>query len=209
MNCCISQVADFLNQLDCLLLETPEHFFGEKLLDLMDSYLGVKYSVLEVYNVNAAPQTLMHNVDQALNYQYNEAFRGKDCFTPYIRENWIQISRSNRILLSTKIIPKTDYDQSEYVTFISEMGLYYSACMVFRGFYIAIHKMKSEGDFTPEEIEMLNSVYRILKNKYTQWRMRYMVASAHKREGELLSDLKIGLLVLGICQQPLWEGKHR
>ena len=152
--------------LDTHILES-ENFFDDKLLNLIDTYLGYKSTAVILYDSDCQyMNSFGRNLTEDLAYEYQNNYRQKDPFARYISINLKALTAKDiKVVKSSDIFP--DYKNSEYYQFLNSLaGLSYAAVIPFDNFRVAIYKNEKEGDFTTEEVLLLNFLEKILWSKF-------------------------------------------
>lgn len=188
-------IIEFLNVVE-QLHEKFGHIFCPELLDAFDNHLNIKYSVIVVYDKNAFINSFSHNLPKEIDDDYNNYYFRSDFLSKYIKNNWALIQKSEKPIYSTDVISPDIYDKNEYISFIySKGGLYYTLCMPFDEYYLALHRRKEDGDFSEEQKEILTNLYKLLKKKSKFVKAYQNISYIKKFKDEVMDSLRIGFMV--------------
>lgn len=172
------------------MITSKKQLFSKELLEMIDTYFGIKHSIIVVFDNDLFIKSHSHNIPKTLDDSYKEYYFVENYHPHYAKSNW------NSLVIGSKLFPEENYDDNYYANYVYEKsGLYYVAAMPFDKFHIAFYKEKQKGDFDKIEIAKLENIYKILKHAYAMLIKETNMNNLYDVSGGILDDLSIGVIV--------------
>lgn len=160
---------DFFNDLSEYQISARE-FFSSTLLNYINKTFGWGKVVFAYYNTQGdflSWTSCQGNLKDSAKHPYRKLVQQdmirKLIYQDAVRDHLTYFNVKPRLYQSMDILPRSNYDMSEYVKFIeANFQAHYSVTMAFgiNAYIQAIFfKTHDQGDFTISEIEQLKSVY--------------------------------------------------
>lgn len=160
---------------------TTCEFFSNVLLDSLERNFALKDVLISYFDTHGKFLSWINHNGILLDYEEHpyRKFIDNDVirhivYHDAVRDHLTYFNVTPRLYKSTDIINSVDYDHSAYVRFIEEnFNAHYSVTMAFGiNAYIQLIFFKSleQGDFTDEEIEVLNKIYVYVANSYKNFK---------------------------------------
>lgn len=159
-----SKLISFSNALDSHML-TSQCFFDSDFLILTEKHLSYTTCSFVVYESNRTyKESVGHNVPMSKNYE--ELYKDKDPFAKYISTNYEDlISSGCKVVKASDAFP--NYDSCEFHHTLSTFGnVDYAAVIIFDNLRLTFYKTYAEGDFTDEEVKLLDILGDIITSRY-------------------------------------------
>ena len=116
-----------------------------------------------------------------------------------VRDRLTYFNVTPRLYKSTDIISPVDYEHSAYVRFLEEnFQAHYSVTMAFginAYIQITVFKSRENGDFTMQEIEMLNEIYVYVANAYKNFKKYEQAKIVANIQSEIIASGEKAYLV--------------
>lgn len=159
-----NKLINFSNILDSHIL-TSQCFFDSEFLNLMETHLSYNTCSFVVYESNRTyKESVGHNVPMAKDYE--DGYKDKDPLAKYISNNY-----DNIISSGCKVVRASDafsnYDNCEFHHILNTFSAVdYAAVILFDNLRLTLYKTYAEGDFTDEEIHLLDILGDIITSRY-------------------------------------------
>jgi len=153
---------DFSNALDSHFYSGSNSFFDNHLLELIETYFGFTHTAISIYDNNLKFSYAIgpDNMYNLLEY-YMKYFYKIDPFSKFIREQCDFMSPSRPLLYKS-----TDVSKNYYNNYLSTANLGCGVSMPFKNYRVNIFKSHALGDFTEEELEVIEYISSMLRNRY-------------------------------------------
>jgi DNA-binding CsgD family transcriptional regulator len=203
----IRSMSDFVRDLFEHQFNTTA-FFDKSLLESIAANFGFKNNSILVYGddhhylgmvaptLTDNPTSFIYDCSYRNYYWRNPIF---NAINEYCKFN-IPDVKQPPLFLSTKIIPLSEYDTSEYANFLKqEYGYYYGLIMPFGingRFRICIHKLKDENDFTDKELDLIGAAYQVIAAGFDSFNKLTVINTASEVRQSILDEQKIGVILM-------------
>lgn len=147
---------------------TAEEYFTPELLSLLSRDLNWNNLGVTAYQGDEFLGCFASNRARALVEQYRKGFYQRDVVLAYINRNYsAPVKEGLSLVKTTDVFPGNSYEQSDYYTnFMKRVGLKYVTTLVFPRYGLGLYKEDGEGDFSDQELDLIECVYRILAGSY-------------------------------------------
>lgn len=148
--------------------QSAEEYFTPELLSLLSRDLKWNNLGVTAYQGDEFLGCFASNQARALVEQYRKGFYQRDVVLAYINRHFTAPLRdATPIIKIQDVFPGDSYDRSDYYTnFMERAGLKYVATLVFPRYGLGIYKEDGEGDFSDQELDFIECVYRIMAGSY-------------------------------------------
>lgn len=189
---------DFFNDLSEYQISARE-FFSSTLLNYINKTFGWGKVVFAYYNTQGdflSWTSCQGNLKDSAKHPYRKLVQQdmirKLIYQDAVRDHLTYFNVKPRLYQSTDILPRSNYDMSEYVKFIeANFQAHYSVTMAFgiNAYIQAIFfKTHDQGDFTISEIEQLKSVYVYLANSYKNFKKFEQSKIVQRIQGKIITS---------------------
>lgn len=185
---------DFSIALDSHVL-ISEYFFDADFLTLIEQYLGYTNCSFTIYESNRTyVGSLGHNVPMEKDYE--DDFLNRDPLAKYITANFDElISRENKIIKSSEIF--NDYMNCEFHEVLRSFSeIDFAAVIPFDNFRLTVYKSTIDGDFSEEELNLLNTLEKIISSRYALFAK--VIKPTYERSLEELKNLYFDTISTGV-----------
>lgn len=185
---------------------SAREFFSCVLLDSLDRNFGLKNVLICYFDKYGkflswtSQKGILKDCEEHpyRNFFANDVIRYK-VYQDAVRDRLTYFNVIPRLYKSTDIISSVDYNHSAYVRFIEEnFNARYSVTMAFGiNAYIQVVFFKSieNGDFTDEEIEVLNKIYVYVANSYKNFKKYEQAKIVSNIQSEIIASGEKAYLV--------------
>lgn len=123
-----------------------------------------------------------------------ESFQNQDYLAHFISDHFDEISRSNRIVKSSAVLPE---DYKDYTNILNDSGLQYAAVLpIDQTYRLTAYKETAAGDFSDEEIAVLQDMMSLIKFGYGNFKKQRTSHTLSRVKTSLLDNLGIGCITL-------------
>lgn len=165
----IGKIIEFISA-----LTDVENHFCECTLKIFEKVLGMDRLVFccrdddNSWRKKPGFDLIGRNIDIIFIRRFAARYYHDDIFLPI---NLPAEKRGRRLLTIGDLIDWKDYESSTYGQFMSEIGLYYQACLYLYHDedwigHISIFRSREEGDFTAEELEIFHAIGECVEKLY-------------------------------------------
>lgn len=185
----------------CIELEKHQYssdkFFNDSLLKIIENYFGYKNTAITIYDGANYIDAIANNEQvRYLKNIYNRGFYKSDNVAHYTSHNINDSAYySSSVIRGTDIIDQS-YEKSDYYKFLQAANFNYIAVLPLTNFRICIYKSAEESDFSSFELEILNSILKLLKTKFDSINFLNMNTSIKNIHDQYLNNLNTGFIVL-------------
>lgn len=177
---------------------TAREFFTNVLLDSLDRNFGLKNVVISYFNTHGKFLSWVNkngifidNEKHPYRKFMDDDIVRKVIYEDAVRDRLTYFNVEPRIYKSTDIISSLDYNNCKYVKFLKEtFDSYYSVSMAYGiNAYIQVTFLKefNDGDFTEEEIQLLNKIYVYIANSYKNFKKHEQTKIVSNIQSEIIS----------------------
>lgn len=196
---------NFLSEMSERQISARE-FFGSVLLDSLSRNFGLEKLLISFFDIQGKFLSwvnwngiLVDSEEHSYRkFIANDVVR-HTIYQDAVRDQLTYFNVVPRLYKSTDIINPVDYEQSAYTRFLEEnFQAHYSVTMAFGiNAYIQISFFKSseKGDFTTEEIEVLNKIYVYVANAYKNFKKHEQAKIISNIQSEIISSGEKAYLV--------------
>ena len=187
----------FFANLEQLSRETP-NIFNMSLLYLIQKTLGIQWVTLSCYR-NRQFYSMecvgsRESVSHEMKAKYLTHFREIDQFAAAIG-NACTVSPAPGLVQSSEVFGK-QYAETDYYQFISSHGISWALAMPIGNYRLTLYKENHENDFSPDEYEMVQLLFSVLKNKYNGLEEKDDQAFTRLAHDSLLNTAGIGSIII-------------
>lgn len=178
---------------------SAREFFSNVLLDSLDRNFGLKNALISYFDTQGKFLSWINRNGILLdceNHPYRRFVAGDVIrhvvYQDAVRDHLTYFNVTPRLYKSTDIISPVDYAHSAYVRFLEEnFQGHYSVTMAFGiNAYIQVTFFKDleSGDFTEDEIEVLNEIYVYVANSYKNFKKYEQAKIVANIQSEIISS---------------------
>ena len=181
---------------------SAEHFFDNAFLTLLGDCFHFHNSAITVYDncfQYAGSVSYGPHSEFFINAYQKKHFFENDYIAKYITSNFSHLTMPEKVFVitGTEILSGDDLGQKQYRDFLTEAGLKYIAVLpVDANYRIAIYKEENEGDFSEDELDILNCVLPIIRNRYLNFKSDQVRRHESHIKSMLISEMNIGYIIL-------------
>lgn len=185
---------------------SAREFFCTVLLDSLDRNFGLKDTLITYFDTHGKFLSWItrSGIELACEEHPYMKFISMDVirymvYQDAVRDQLTYFNVTPRLYQSTDVIDPDDYDHSTYVRFIEEhFNAHYSVTMAFginAYIQITVLKSKEKGDFTEEEIKLLNEIYIYVANAYKNFKKYEQAKIVANIQSEIIASGEKAYLV--------------
>lgn len=169
-------------------------FFDLRFLKVLEERFGFHNSNIIFYDENFEFQAITSKTLSAnksmfvFEHSYRYFFKKNPVFhtiNRYFQNHAYSEPDKPLLFLSSDIIPKTEYDDSEYAHYLNREGFHYGVMLPFGkkgNCRLCIHKSHQDQDFSDAELNLLQLIYLMVSDSYASFNClrKYRTASSIK-----------------------------
>ncbi len=179
---------------------SAREFFGDTLINSLERNFGLHHILISYFDLKGRFLSWVGKDGLLLDSEehpyraffYNDVVRNT-LYQEAVRDRLTYFNVEPRMCKSTDIISVIDYETSAYVRFLEEQfDSHYSATLAFgMNAYIQVSffKTREQGDFTEEEMEVLQQIYIFVANAYKNFKMH--------EQSQIISNIQSRIIETG------------
>lgn len=181
-------------------MSTTKAFLDKDYLNLVADYFPFRHIALVMYGDNFQFEDSVYRSNEGTVFgnQYKKAaFQNRDYLAQFISRNFEELTNRNAIIKSSEVLPEGEQCQKDYMKILSYGGLKYAAVLpIDRTYRLAIYKEDEAGDFSDDEIAILQDLLSFTKFGYRNFCRQQEIGNLSKAKTNLLDNMQIGYMTL-------------